>query len=110
MDELRSGGTAQKADVGEKGEGGRWTSLKAGCRIYSMPLFEYACRACGRRFEYLTRERETPSCPACASTELEKQLSVFAVANGPSSSLGTPSAAPCGMCGDPRGPGACSTN
>ena len=39
-----------------------------------------------------------------------KQLSVFAVANGPSSSPGTPSAAPCGMCGDTRGPGACSIN
>jgi putative FmdB family regulatory protein len=75
-----------------------------------MPLFEYACRACGHHFEYLTRERETPSCPACASAELEKQLSVFAVANGTSSPLGAPSAAPCGMCGDPRGPGACSNN
>jgi putative FmdB family regulatory protein len=76
-----------------------------------MPLFEYACRACGHHFEFLTRERETPSCPACASAELEKQLSVFAVANGGSPSrAAAPSAAPCGMCGDPRGPGACSIN
>ena len=75
-----------------------------------MPLFEYACRACGHHFEYLTRERQSPSCPACASAELEKQLSVFAVANGPSSSPKTASAAPCGACGDPRGPGACSIN
>ena len=87
-----------------------WTPATAGSRIDLVPLFEYACRACGHRFEYLTRKRETPSCPACASAELEKQLSVFAVANGPSPSRGTPSAAPCGMCGDPRGPGACSIN
>jgi putative FmdB family regulatory protein len=78
-----------------------------------MPLFEYACRACGHHFEFLTRADHTPSCPSCASVELEKQLSVFAV--------GAPSAGPkpigapmtggaCGMCGDPRGPGACSLN
>ena len=89
----------------------RWTSRNAGCKIDVMPLFEYACRACGHHFEYLTRGQETASCPACASAELEKQLSVFAVANGASSPrAATPSAAPCGMCGDPRGPGACSIN
>jgi len=77
-----------------------------------MPLFEYACRACGHHFEYLTRGKESPSCPACASAELEKQLSVFAVGANQSSPSprGAATAAPCGMCGDPRGPGACSIN
>jgi putative FmdB family regulatory protein len=80
-----------------------------------MPLFEYACRGCGHHFEFLTREGRSPSCPRCASAELEKQLSVFAV-----SSSGTGAASPtgragitagaCGMCGDPRGPGSCSMN
>jgi putative FmdB family regulatory protein len=76
-----------------------------------MPLFEYACRACGQKFEFLTRAGETPSCPSCAGVELEKQLSVFAV--GAPSSAATPlpsSGGACGMCGDPRGPGACSMN
>jgi putative FmdB family regulatory protein len=74
-----------------------------------MPLFEYACRGCGHRFEYLTRQGEQPSCPACRSVELEKQLSVFAVsAHG--SSPSKEFAGPCGTCGDPRGPGACSMN
>ena len=77
-----------------------------------MPLFEYACRGCGHHFEHLTREQETPRCPACAGAELDKQLSVFAVgtngASGASSSPAAPSS--CGMCGDPRGPGACSMN
>jgi putative FmdB family regulatory protein len=78
-----------------------------------MPLFEYACRSCGHHFEYLTRRDETPSCPACAGRELEKQLSVFAVATGDggrSPFEADAAAGPCGTCGDPRGPGACSMN
>ncbi|HEY7170490.1 MAG TPA: zinc ribbon domain-containing protein [Vicinamibacterales bacterium] len=77
-----------------------------------MPLFEYACRSCGHRFEFLTRGGQLPACPSCASAELEKQLSVFAV-GAPSASAAAPAAStggPCGMCGDPRGPGACSMN
>jgi putative FmdB family regulatory protein len=76
-----------------------------------MPLFEYACRACGHEFEYLTRADRTPTCPSCAGAELEKKLSVFAVSsNTPSASPAAASGAGCGMCGDPRGPGACSLN
>ena len=30
-----------------------------------MPLFEYECRGCGKQFEYLTRDGQSPSCPAC---------------------------------------------
>jgi putative FmdB family regulatory protein len=76
-----------------------------------MPLFEYACRSCGRQFEYLTRADQTPECPACASTELEKKLSTFAVnAGGGSAPRFQGPAGPCGACGDPRGPGACSMN
>jgi len=77
-----------------------------------MPLFEYECRSCGRQFEYLTRAGERPSCPTCASDALDKRLSVFAVgANGGSAIGASPrDGAPCGTCGDPRGPGACSMN
>jgi len=77
-----------------------------------MPLFEYGCRSCGQQFEYLTRAEQTPSCPSCASTDLEKQLSVFAVSIGTSSAtrFDGPTSGACGMCGDPRGPGACSVN
>jgi putative FmdB family regulatory protein len=74
-----------------------------------MPLFEFECLSCGKRFEYLTRGGEAPTCPACRGVDLQKQLSVFAVgANGGDKS--TPAAGPCGMCGDPRGPGSCSMN
>jgi putative FmdB family regulatory protein len=43
-----------------------------------MPIFEYACRACGHEFETLVRASDTPSCERCASNELDKKLSVFA--------------------------------
>jgi putative FmdB family regulatory protein len=78
-----------------------------------MPLYEYACRGCGHHFEYLTREGQSPSCPKCAGAELEKQLSVFAAHASPGGDAQARAASPagaCGMCGDPRGPGACSLN
>lgn len=69
-----------------------------------MPLFEYACRTCGHHFEYLTRAGRTPSCPACTSSELEKQLSVFAVSKPSASAFGGDAGLePCGTCGDPAG-------
>ena len=69
-----------------------------------MPIYEYACRACGNEFEALVRSSDTPSCGACGSEALDKKLSVFAAQKGDASAEG----APCGACGDPRGPGACS--
>ena len=44
-----------------------------------MPLYEYSCRACGHSFEALIRSHETPSCPACTSSDLERLVSHFAV-------------------------------
>ena len=75
-----------------------------------MPLFEYACRACGHRFEFLTRADKTPACPACTSADLEKQLSVFAVSGTAVSAARGASASPepCGTCGDPGGEGSCA--
>jgi putative FmdB family regulatory protein len=75
-----------------------------------MPLFEYECRTCGHHFEHLTRDRQSPACPACAGGNLQKLLSAFAVGGGVSSGkrLDVPAGGACGMCGDPRGPGSCS--
>ena len=72
-----------------------------------MPLFEYTCRDCHRQFEALVTASRTPVCPACQGTDLEKHLSVFAVATG-SSRQAAPMTGACGSCGDPRGAGACS--
>ncbi len=45
-----------------------------------MPIFEYACKKCGKEFETLVRPNsDAPSCPACKGTELEKLLSIPAV-------------------------------
>ena len=44
-----------------------------------MPLYEFECRGCGSRFEKLVRGSETPTCPSCNSSELERLLSMFAV-------------------------------
>ena len=46
-----------------------------------MPLYEYSCRACKTVFEALLLPgRETTlSCPSCAGTDVERQVSLFAV-------------------------------
>lgn len=76
-----------------------------------MPLYEYQCRTCDHRFELLVRAETVPACPSCQSHELDKQLSVFAVGtNSPKFDAHAPAPAPCGTCGDLRGPGACSLN
>jgi putative FmdB family regulatory protein len=72
-----------------------------------MPIYEYACRACGHEFETLVRGSDTPTCAKCASAELEKKLSVFAAQ---SASAGPAPIAPCGSCGHPGGPGSCAIN
>lgn len=43
-----------------------------------MPIHAYECRACGKAFSTLVRGGETPECPACASVDLERQLSLIA--------------------------------
>ena len=47
-----------------------------------MPIYEYACRACGHRFEAIVRVSESPSCPSCNGRELERLISQFAVDSG----------------------------
>ncbi len=72
-----------------------------------MPIFEYVCSDCARKFEALVYGQQQPECPGCQGTRLEQQLSVFAA----HSASGKPAAragGPCGSCGDPRGPGACA--
>lgn len=44
-----------------------------------MPIFEYRCRGCQATFEALVRASDTPVCPACASADLERLASLFAV-------------------------------
>ena len=43
-----------------------------------MPLYEFRCSQCGRRFEELVLSRaEQVACPDCGSDEVEKEFSPF---------------------------------
>ncbi len=44
-----------------------------------MPIYEFACRACGETFEAIVRSGDAPACPACKSADLERLVSLFAV-------------------------------
>jgi putative FmdB family regulatory protein len=46
-----------------------------------MPLYEFKCRACGRRFETLvfSSSQAIPLCPTCDSHDVEKLYSSFGV-------------------------------
>lgn len=46
-----------------------------------MPIYAYHCRECGADFQTLVRARETATCPQCASTKLDQQLSLIATPN-----------------------------
>ncbi len=72
-----------------------------------MPIYEYACGACGQEFEKLVRQSSpAPECPNCHSTDLRKKLSAFAALSGSSAAVAE-LPGPCGSCGHPDGPGAC---
>jgi len=66
-----------------------------------MPIYEYRCRACDHRFELIVNGSTTPACPACEARDLEKQLSVFAVATARPARL--PRSAPADDAGIPMG-------
>lgn len=73
-----------------------------------MPIFEYLCQTCNHRFETIVRGSTPPTCPSCQSADLAKQWSAFGV--GGTATWSSSGPGPCGSCGDPRGPGACSIN
>jgi putative FmdB family regulatory protein len=68
-----------------------------------MPLYEFVCQDCRRRFEALVRRfGDAVSCPACAGGRVEKQLSTFALASGGGASVSVgerPRPATGGCCG-----------
>jgi putative FmdB family regulatory protein len=69
-----------------------------------MPLYEYVCGKCDRKFEALVRSlRSRVSCPECRSKKVKKILSVFSLNTGASPGGGSRS---CGSCKPgPRGCG-----
>ncbi|WP_442899797.1 FmdB family zinc ribbon protein [Geomonas sp. RF6] len=55
-----------------------------------MPLYEFSCKSCGKRFEKLLRSGETelPPCPACGSSDVGREVSGFAEVTPPGCSPG----------------------
>ena len=72
-----------------------------------MPIYEYRCKGCDKRFETLVQGKQKPECPACGGRKLDKQLSVFAVSAGSGEGRQSDLPGPCGSCGHPDGPGSC---
>jgi putative FmdB family regulatory protein len=72
-----------------------------------MPIFEYLCKDCGHAFEKIVpRHDSSATCAHCDSLNVEKQLSLFAVA-GPGKDSGSSfEGAGCGRCGAAQ-PGSC---
>ena len=78
-----------------------------------MPIYEYTCEKCNKRFDQLVRSMSTaddakPPCPECGSKATARALSVFAVggdAGGKSSGSFGGDDPMCGRCGG--APGSC---
>jgi putative FmdB family regulatory protein len=71
-----------------------------------VPLYEFGCDACGKKFEELFRsmnERRKPRCPHCKSGNVHKMFSTFATAGGESAKGG--GGRSCGSCAG----GSCAT-
>jgi putative FmdB family regulatory protein len=54
-----------------------------------MPIYEYRCRGCGGDFEtYVHTAAAAVACPACASDNVMRKLSVFGLkSDGPVASM-----------------------
>jgi len=71
-----------------------------------MPLYDYRCSACNRKFEALLDrwDQPAPPCPHCGAARAVRQLSVFAVGAAPSraeESCGTQGCGPGGCACEP---------
>lgn len=47
-----------------------------------MPVYEYSCDACGKKFELFVRsasQSSCPVCPRCSSDQVHKSISLFGV-------------------------------
>jgi len=51
-----------------------------------MPIYEYACKTCGRRFECLVAAGKDQDvvCDQCGSAEVQKMISGFGIGGGSS--------------------------
>lgn len=73
-----------------------------------MPIYEYTCAKCKKRFEQLVRSMKAADdpvkCPECGSDQTARSLSVFAVSSADGG--GASDVPMCGRCGG--APGSCA--
>jgi putative FmdB family regulatory protein len=60
-----------------------------------MPIYEYACLACGAEFEKFVQTPAAVACPSCESARVSRRLSLVGVRTGGRADA-SPSAAPMG--------------
>jgi putative FmdB family regulatory protein len=64
-----------------------------------MPIYEYVCDACGKRYEQIVlSQSQKVQCPNCSSTRHTLQLSVFSAHTGSSGNGASMNPAPGGSC------------
>ncbi len=68
-----------------------------------MPIYEYACKDCGREFEELVRGQEQPTCPSCGTSRIERHMSVSAAHTAASGQPACPAREACGITNCPGG-------
>ena len=81
---------------------------RGGPRWYTvaMPIYEFFCDHCELRFEELLRNGEKPRCPECATADVRRLLSGFAVhssspdlgGGGPSKNCASCASSSCASC------------
>lgn len=67
-----------------------------------MPIYEYHCSGCAHTFEELirnSREEARLLCPQCASSEVDRHLSVFSARGGRVENTHVPGSG-CGKCSE----------
>ena len=75
-----------------------------------MPVYDFTCEACGKRFDKLFRrlpDSPTAVCPACGSEKTKRALSLVNAGESKSSAPASSDLPMCGRCG---GPGPCGMN
>lgn len=72
-----------------------------------MPLYEYICKKCGKKSEFLVRSSSEKLACSCGSHELKRIISTFAVADGDKKESGGCTESSCGLPSSPCASGMC---
>jgi putative FmdB family regulatory protein len=73
-----------------------------------MPIYEYTCQSCNKKFDHLARTMSgdhRADCPECGSKKTTRALSVFAVGAEGAGKSPSDDSPMCGRCGG--APGSC---